>query len=121
MGRMGRRLGAVSGWGVIALVTSGVACSSATPTSDCTRLTQVACQKYFQCAATAASQQYGNEANCETQLSATFNCATLSCPSGTTYNPAPTEQCINDINNETCAQATALPGSCNGLSGTICK
>jgi hypothetical protein len=102
-----------------ALVLVVAACSSATPASDCDRATAAICQKLFQCAATAAAQQYGTESNCEVQFQAASKCATISCSVGTTYHGDKFQTCVNDINALDCSNPNK-PASCDIAPTDVC-
>jgi hypothetical protein len=104
-------------FGAVVIVS---ACSSATPTSDCNEAASVYCQHQFKCAATAASQQFGTQANCETQVEALLQCAALVCPANTTYHNDKVQACINAVNGQSCSDTTNPP-ACQGFStSTVC-
>jgi hypothetical protein len=92
------------------------ACSGSSPSGDCQNYTNVFCNKYFQCAQTAAIAAYGNESACVTKTQNTLNCAAWACGTGQTYDGSQVEACINAINNESCADATNTPTECMGLA-----
>ena len=106
------------------LVLGGIvivsACSSATPTSDCDEAAKTYCEHQFKCNATGASQTFGNQANCETQVEAVLQCAALVCPANTTYHNDKVQACISAVNAQTCADTTNPP-ACQGFTvGAVC-
>jgi hypothetical protein len=105
---------------VAAGLVAVVACSGATPTSDCNAASSTICHRIFTCDATAAAKIYVTESNCTTQLEAQYNCASLVCPANTTYHADKVEACINAVNAQTCAD-TSTPPSCSGFTtGSVC-
>ena len=103
------------------LVLGGIvisACGSASPTSDCNNVAHTICQRFFTCSATAAAQLYVSESNCETQLQANYNCASLTCPANTTYHDDKVNACISAVNAQTCAD-TSTPPACSGFSTSV--
>jgi hypothetical protein len=102
------------------LVFGGVvivsACSSS-PSSDCSSALAAFCQKYFQCAATAAAQQYGTESACEKQFQTT--CANLACTGTTTYHSDKIDTCRDQINAIDCSNPQT-PAACNISATDVC-
>jgi len=104
----------------VCVLVLGAACGGSSPTSDCDSAASAICNKLFQCAQTAATQEYGTESGCEAKLQANANCASLTCPAGTTYNGSQFEDCINAVNAESCADATMSPTQCQNLT-PVCQ
>jgi hypothetical protein len=102
-----------------AVVVVAAACGSATPTGDCQNIVSTVCNKLFQCAATVAAQQYGNESACETKLRSQYACDSWACPSGQTYDGSAVESCINAYDNLSCADITQQPAQCQNI-GPAC-
>lgn len=87
-------------------------CNSQSPAQRCSSLVAALCKKVFECGAGSAA--YPSEADCEAQLSAQIGCANWTVPAGCTYDWAPLDTCIADLQNESCsmAQTGQQPPSC---------
>jgi len=108
------------GFAVASSAALMIMCGSSSPTDDCDNYVSVYCNKYFQCAATAAALLYGNESACETKVRANVNCATWSCAAGTTYDGSQIESCISAYNNLDCANITQTPSQFQNIQ-PACK
>lgn len=103
--------------GVIVIVS---ACSGASPSSDCNRVSETICHRAFTCSATAAAQLYVTESNCVTNWEAQLNCASLVCSGNTTYHNDKVNACIDAVNAQSCSD-TSNPPACQGFStSTVC-
>jgi len=54
-------------------------------------------------------------AACITAAETNLNCSSASCPAGTTFSSSAANQCVSDVNNESCTdiQNEDTPASCS--------
>jgi hypothetical protein len=97
-------------------VSLAAACGGSSPSGDCQNYSNAFCNKFFQCAQSAAITTYGNESACVTKTENTLNCPSWMCSAGQTYDGSQVEACINAINNEDCGSASQTPTECMGLA-----
>ena len=76
------------------------------------------CSKVYSCNDNPPPLLWGhNEADCRTKLEQNQNCEKKQCPSGTTYNQAKAQECLDQYRSLTCDQASSLipPAACNAI------
>lgn len=58
-----------------------------------------------------------NEADCRTKYEQNNDCATKQCPSGTTYNQAKAQECLDQYKSLNCDQVKTLvkPAACDAI------
>jgi hypothetical protein len=91
----------------LAFAFAACGADTSTPVAGCNSVANAACNKDSSC-----NQLGGTSvAECITATELTLGCATITCPSGTSYNGGAVSQCISDINGLSCP-VNAAPTSC---------
>jgi hypothetical protein len=80
-----------------------------TPSAACDAIAVAVCDKEYACQPALAGTASGCAAAAETEE----NCATSSCPVGTTFNSSNAATCLSAINNGSCN--LSLPDTCSEL------
>jgi hypothetical protein len=98
---------------VVALAGCGGADTS-NPVAACNSGITAACNKASSCNLLGTT----TVDECITAGEAAVGCSGAACPAGTTFSSSVANQCISDINNESCTNAgeEELPASCNNIS-----
>jgi hypothetical protein len=100
---------------VLAVVFAGCGggVDTSTPQAACDSAASAACNKLGSCMDLGTT----SVADCTTNNEQNFDCATAACPQGTTYSSSAANQCISDINAESCTTADQLqlPASCDNV------
>ncbi len=95
------------------LCISVVGCgnSTGTPMAACNSLVSAACNKASACNVLGST----SVSTCNTEGQAALSCSSATCPSGTTYSSAAVNQCISDLDKESCTDVSnsVLPPSCD--------
>jgi len=98
---------------VVALVAlAPLGCGSdnpTTPSAACNAVAVAVCDKEYACQPTLP----GTASGCAVAAETEENCATSSCPTGTTFNSSNAATCLSAINNGGCS--FSLPDTCSEL------